>query len=158
MAHNRISRETKRNWFLLSATIILAITGIAKVISSMGSADILAITDPVFGIRFRVFFLLTGLLELGLVGFLMFSTRRVLSAAILAWTASGFLVYRIVVWSYGSRTYCSCLGDLTERLHIKSQIADRVMLALLAYLLIGSYVVLFSSARSEASPYWNDVE
>jgi hypothetical protein len=38
---------------------------------------------------------------------------------------------------------CSCLGNLTDALHIPPQTADTAMKIILAYLLIGSYGNLF---------------
>jgi hypothetical protein len=38
---------------------------------------------------------------------------------------------------------CNCLGNLTDALHISPQTADNIMKLLLAYLLIGSYGLMF---------------
>jgi hypothetical protein len=38
---------------------------------------------------------------------------------------------------------CSCLGNLTDALHIPPPMADTAMKIILAYLLIGSYATLF---------------
>jgi len=48
---------------------------------------------------------------------------------------------------------CSCLGNLTDALHIRPETADNIMKLLLAYMLIGSYGLLIwqRSRRREAN-------
>ena len=53
-----------------------------------------------------------------------------------------FAVYRIGLWSLGWHRPCSCLGNLTDALHLSPVIVDNVMKVLLAYLMIGSYSIL----------------
>jgi len=52
------------------------------------------------------------------------------------------VVYRLGLWWMHWHRPCSCLGNLTDALHISPQVADNVMKVLLAYLLIGSYGLL----------------
>jgi len=44
---------------------------------------------------------------------------------------------------------CHCLGSLTGALPLSPEFVDTVMKGILAYLLIGSYAVLFWSARQK---------
>jgi len=76
-------------------------------------------------------------------------SRRTLAikAGLIAWLATSFLIYRLgLVWVVYQKP-CSCLGNLTDALHISPQIADTAMKIILAYLLIGSYATLFSLWR-----------
>jgi hypothetical protein len=84
-----------------------------------------------------------GVLELTVAGVCLFGKAQVFAMAIVAWLATSFLIYRIGLVLVGYHKPCSCLGNLTDALHIPPQIADTVMKIILAYLLIGSYGTLF---------------
>jgi hypothetical protein len=51
-------------------------------------------------------------------------------------------MYRLGLWWMDWKKPCSCLGNLTDALHISPQTADNITKVLLAYLLIGSYGLL----------------
>jgi len=72
-----------------------------------------------------------------------FSRWLELKAGLLAWLATSFLFYRLGLIWVGYHKPCSCLGNLTDALHIAPQTADTAMKIVLAYLLIGSYATLF---------------
>ena len=121
--------QARTAWFLLSAGVVLSITGVAKAVSAIGPARALDVADPVVGLPLRQLLLLVGLLEL-LVGFFcLFTNKRQFSILSLAWISSGFLVYRIGLWIIGWHKPCSCMGSLTEMLHISPQTADNIMKA-----------------------------
>lgn len=129
--------------FLYSAGVLLATTAVAKFISGAGDARILQNLDPILAIPFRQVFWIAGAIELtvGLVCF--FVKRLALQAALVAWLATSFLIYRLGLALVRYHKPCGCLGNLTDALHISPQIADTAMKIVLAYLLIGSYATLF---------------
>jgi hypothetical protein len=135
------------NYFFYSSGALLFITALAKFVSSGGDDKILQMTDPVFGLPFRHVFWIAGTLEL-IIAILCFSLKRpVVQASLLAWLATGFLLYRIsLIWS-GYQKPCNCMGSLTNAIHISPQMANDVMKGILAYLLIGSYAALYSLWR-----------
>ena len=61
--------------FLFSAGLIFAITGIAKVFSSFGSAKVLLELDPIFGVQFRHLMFVVGMVEIGASVFCIASAR-----------------------------------------------------------------------------------
>ena len=129
--------------FLKSAGVVLVVTAIAKLISSFGTARILQNIDPVLGIPFRDELWIVGTIELTVSLICFFGKSYRLQSIIVTWLATSILVYRIgLVW-IDYRKPCSCLGNLTDALHIPPQIADTAMKIILAYLLIGSYSTLF---------------
>src|SRR5512133_3524063 len=67
------------SWFLVSAGILLAVVGLAKVLNATGSARALDAPDPLLGLSFRHLMLLVGLAELLLAFFCLFTPRRWLS-------------------------------------------------------------------------------
>ena len=130
-------------WFLYLATVILLFTGAAKFISSTGHGKILLAIDPLTGFQFGDLFRIVGSIEVVIALVCIFSKRTWLPAGLVAWLATSFLAYRIGLVVVGYHKPCSCLGNLTDALHILPQTADTAMKIILGYLLIGSYATLF---------------
>jgi hypothetical protein len=144
----RLSRADRRQeWFIKSAGLVLAITGFAKVLSAIGHARALDTADPLVGISFRLLLLLVGQAEVLVAFFCLFTQRRSLSLAAVAWLSTNFLVYRLGLWFIGWHKPCACMGSLTEMLHLSPQAADNIMKVVLAYLLVGSYAILIQQWR-----------
>ena len=140
------------NRFVLSAGATLAITGIAKIWSTLGNAKMLAVADPITGISFRWLLLAVGAAELVIALVCFFSKRQTLALGLVAWICINFLVYRLGLWWMDWHRPCSCLGNLTDALHIPPQLADNVMKVVLAYLLVGSYGMLLWRWRRQPIP------
>lgn len=130
-------------WFNLSAAAVLILTGAAKVWSAFGRIKLLDIADPITGIAFGHLMLAVGVLELVIAGICLFGKSHKLSLGLIAWLATNFVVYRCGLWWVGWKKPCSCLGNLTDALHLSPQLANNIMKVILAYLLIGSYGLLF---------------
>ena len=136
------TRNPLHMWFILSAGAILAITGIAKVWSGLGGSKFLAVIDPITGIEFGQLMLVVGVVEIVIALVCFFSKRRTFALGLVAWISTSFVIYRLGLWWMDWHRPCSCLGNLTDALHISPQTADNIMKVLLAYLLIGSYGLL----------------
>jgi hypothetical protein len=130
-------------WFILSAGGIFLITGLAKIFSAFGSAKYLDLVDPVFGISFGHLMLSVGIIELIVSGICFFLRRWRLSLGLVTWMATSFAAYRMGLSYTGWHRPCSCMGNLTDALHIPPKVADGSMKFILAYLMIGSYCALF---------------
>jgi hypothetical protein len=128
--------------FVLSAGVVLAITGIAKIWSGLDNSKFLALVDPIIGIKFRQLILAVGLAEIVIALVCFFSKRQMLAIGLVAWMSTNFVVYRLGLWWMDWKKPCSCLGNLTDALGIAPQTADNIMKVVLAYLLIGSYGLL----------------
>lgn len=137
-------------WFLGLAGSALALTGLAKAISAVGAARALNLLDPLTGIPFRQLLLLVGLVELFIAFFCLFTERRRFSLLAVAWISSNFFVYRLSLWFIGWHQPCGCMGSLSDMLHLSPNAADNIMKGVLAYLLIGSYLLLAFQWRSAA--------
>lgn len=137
------------NWFIKSSGLILAITGIGKVLSASGSARALAVLDPVFKISFRNLFLFVGAAELLISFYCLFTQKRIMSLTAIMWLSTNFLVYRINLHFIGWHGPCGCMGSFTQLLHLSNNNADKIILWVLAYLIAGSYILLFIS-------WWNE--
>jgi hypothetical protein len=130
-------------FFIRSAGILLIITSAAKLISAGGSANILQNLDPVLSISFRQLFLIAGIFELTVALVCLFVKMVNVRLGLVAWLATNLLLYRMALWWVGYQKPCSCLGNLTDAIHISPPVADNLMKGALAYLLIGSYGILF---------------
>jgi hypothetical protein len=124
--------------YLVSAVILLVITGAAKVASSFGATRSLDQPDPVFGIPLRAVLVITGLVEILLATFCFRSPRTRLSTGLIAWFCGLVLTYRAGLRALGWQQPCRCLGTLTDALRIPPDTADLVMKWVLCYLIIGS--------------------
>jgi hypothetical protein len=130
-------------FFICSAGALLMITGTAKLISASGDAQLLQNPDPILSVSFRHVFWVVGVLELILAMVCFFGKRVGLQAGLVALLATNFVVYRLGLILVGYHKPCSCLGNLTDALHISPQTADTAMKIVLGYLLLGSYATLF---------------
>lgn len=137
--------------FIWSAGLLLLVTGLAKVVSGFGDAEILNYQTPILYLPFRWVFLIVGLVELA-IGLTCFLNRNDdLCVMLLAWLTTNFLLYRIAVVWIGYIKPCPCLGNLTDRLHIPANLADFIMKIILGYLLVGAYVSLFWLQKQKRS-------
>lgn len=135
------------NVFNFSAAGILVFTGIAKIWSGLGNSKFLAVVDPIIGIKFGQLMLAVGAAEIVVALVCFFSKRQTLALGLVAWMSTNFVVYRLGLWWMDWHRPCSCLGNLTDALHLRPETADNIMKVLLAYLLIGSYGLLICRWR-----------
>jgi hypothetical protein len=86
--------------------------------------------------------LAVGMFELVIASICLFGKSQKLALGLIAWLATNFVVYRLGLWWMEWKKPCSCVGNLTDALHLSPQLADSIMKVILAYLLIGSYGLL----------------
>lgn len=140
------------NRFLYSSGVLLVVTAAAKFISADGFARILKTPDPLLGISFGIIFGIVGGIEILVALFCFLGKRPVLQNGLVAWLATNFVVYRLGLMWIGYHRPCSCLGNLTDALHISPETADTAMKVVLGYLLVGSYASLFWLWRQNRKP------
>ena len=131
--------------YLKTIVILLVFTATAKLYSVFGHdhAKVLLMTDPLFGMHFWSLLILAAMLELAVASICVLVNSYLLRAFSVAWLASMFLLYRIGLHTMRWQKPCPCLGNFSDALHISPTTADYAMKIVLAYLLIGSYVILF---------------
>jgi hypothetical protein len=144
--------------FLLSVVAIFATTGCLKLIASVGSARYLDLADPITRMPFRQLLLAVGVTEIAVAAVSAQSRFARTAAWPIAWLATGFSAYRFALWWIGWQKPCDCLGNLTEALHISPVVADNVMKGVLAYLLIGSCLVLWLDRKRNKANSANGAE
>ncbi|MGN6556312.1 MAG: MauE/DoxX family redox-associated membrane protein [Verrucomicrobiota bacterium] len=136
--------------FCWSAGLLFLVTAVSKFVSAGGSARVLQVPDPLLGLPFGTVFWIVGGIETTVALFCFFGKRPALQTGLVAWLASNFVIYRIGLKWVGYHKPCSCLGNLTDALHISPETADTTMKVVLGYLLIGSYASLFWLWRSRS--------
>lgn len=128
--------------FIVSAGMLLLVTGLAKFIGLFGGEKILQVPDPVFGLPFGYLYLIIGGIEFAVAGVCLFGRKVILQTGLIAWIATGFAVYRMGLVLIDYQKPCPCLGNLTDALHIPPHAADTILKCIVAYLLVGSYAAL----------------
>jgi hypothetical protein len=123
--------------------MVLLLIAVAKFVSTTGNGKILLAADPLTGFQFGNLFRIVGGIEIAIALVCFCGKRTWLPAGLVAWLATSFLAYRIGLVLVGWHKPCSCLGNLTDALHIPPQTADTAMKIILTYLLLGSYASLF---------------
>jgi hypothetical protein len=161
MGKNQRGTHRTMKWarcFIISAAVILALTGGAKLFSAFGPARLLDSPDPMFGVPFRHLMLLTGVLEVIVALFCVWTSSPYVSALMISWLSVLFVAYRVGLhWLGAGDRPCGCLGTLTDALRISPQTADGIMKALLGYLLLGSCALLLARRTAEAPSSEGDV-
>jgi hypothetical protein len=142
-ASKQIGVNVNSRKFIVSAGVVLSLTGIAKIWSGLGHARILVVPDPLFGIGLGNLLCLVGTAEVVIALVCFFRERQLLSIRLVAWLATMFTLYRLGLLWIGWHRPCSCLGNLTDAINVSPQAADNFMKGVLAYLLIGSYTAMF---------------
>jgi hypothetical protein len=139
-------------WALSTAGGLLCLTGLAKVISALGSSQVLALSNPIFFVQNRVVFAVVGAIELA-VGLYCLKAQNIMARAIpIAFLATDFLVYRFGLWWVGYQKPCSCMGSFTDAIHLSATAANQIMQGVLVYLLAVSYgVILVRTLRRPPS-------
>ena len=123
--------------------MVLLLTGLAKLWSAMGEARVLGVRDPLFGLTFRQLMAGVGLVEVLVAGVCLVGRRERQGLVLVGWLAGNFALYRLGLWWLGWKRPCGCLGHLTDALGVSPTVADRVMIGVLAYLVIGAVAGLW---------------
>ena len=131
-----------REYFILSVAIILFVTAAARLLGATSSAHILARLDPMLFISKREVFRLAAVMELSVSAYLLTGRNHKMKLALIAGLSAFDLIYRVVLQLIGAPNLFSCLGNLTELIPISPRILDRLTVAMLGWMLIGSYTLL----------------
>lgn len=136
-------------WYITSAGIALLLTGVAKLYSATGAARILDLEDPIFNIPFRVMMVVAAFMEVGVATVCLRNRFSIWPHLLVVWLALTFVTYRVGLLVGDYRSPCPCLGALTDALHLSPVAAERLSIALLSYLLVGSAYFLISEKWRE---------
>lgn len=128
--------------YLKTSAVLLFATGLIKVISSFGSVLILSGRDDIFGIQNSHLLRMVGGVEI-IAALVIFSRIDTYKRALCQLgIALCFLIYRIGLSWMGVARPCPCLGNATAWLGLSRHTGDVLAKWVLAYLLLGSALVL----------------
>jgi len=130
------------NFFLYSAGGILLAAALERVIVVAGSAQGFALPEPLLGIPLRSALLLVSGIELVVASTCLLGKQTRLQAGWLAWLATNYLVYRIGLYVMHIHPQATCVGSLTDPLHLSRGTVGAIIRVLPFYLLLGSYVAM----------------
>lgn len=128
--------------FCYSAGAILLLVAMGKAAGAAGHVRLLAVADPVLGVRIATLMWAAVIAEMGVAVHCLLRPGAARSLVMTAWLGCCFLVYRLGLWWLDAEAPCTCLGSLRELFHMSSAMADSVARWVLAYLLLGSLGLL----------------
>ena len=129
-------------YFILSSGAILLAAALTRFLIAAGSAQVMSLPEPVLGIPLRYAVLLVGAFELAMAMICLFGRQTGLQLGWLAWLVTNYAVYRIGLVTMGIHQQATCIGSLTDPLHLTRGVMGFIVGLLPLYLLLGSYAAV----------------
>jgi hypothetical protein len=131
--------------YLKSAALMLFITAAGKVATALGQTASLDAGSPLFsGISNRHLILTAAAFEVAVAGVAISGWGEQRLAVIgVAWLATIFLGYRLMLSAQGLQGHCNCLGEFSAAF-LTAEEAEQISTGILGYLLLGSYGILLT--------------
>jgi DNA-directed RNA polymerase subunit RPC12/RpoP len=144
-AHSSGRRRPHLEWircFILSAGFILLAAALTRFVIAAGNAQVLSLPDPMLGIPLRYAVLVVGAFELGVALICLFGRRVGLQIGWLAWLGTNYVVLWIGLFSMRINPQATCVGSLTDPLHLSRGLTGLIVQLLPFGLALGSYAAL----------------
>jgi hypothetical protein len=135
----------KTKWiklYISSAGVILLAAALMRFVIASGDAQALVLPDPMLGIPLRYAVLIVGAFEFVVALICLLSRRVGFQIGWLAWLTTNFVVFWLGLFWMHCRLQGTCLGSLTDPLHLSRGVAGHIIAFVPLYLLVGSYAVL----------------
>jgi hypothetical protein len=126
-------------FFICSTGGILLTASLIRFAIASGTSQTLALPEPVLGIPLRYAVLIVGGMEFAAACFCLFSKNKKIQTTIIVWLATNNIVYQALTCIMHQHPQATCLGSLTDPLHLTHSILGIIVSILPIYLLIGSY-------------------
>lgn len=133
------------NWtkaFVRSTGAILLASALIRFLIAASNAPFLSLPDPAIGIPLRYSVLIAGGIEFLVAFICLFGERVNLQIGWLAWLATNFIVFRIGLFWMHCHPQATCIGSLTDPLHLSRGMTGMIVALLPVYLALGSYTAL----------------
>ena len=129
-------------FFIHSGGAILLMAALIRFVIASGDAQILSRPDPLLGVQLRYAVLAVGIIELAVAWFCLFGKSAGLQCAWLAWLGTNYLVFQAgLLWAH-CHPQGTCLGSLTDPLHLARGLTGDILGLLPLYLMLGVYAAL----------------
>jgi len=129
-------------FFIYSAGGILLSAALIRFLIAAGNLQVLSLPEPVLGIPLRYAVLTVGGIELTVALICLFDKLVGLQIGWLAWLATNFVLFRIFLLSMQCHPQGTCIGSLTDPLHLARGTTGLVIRFIPVYLLLGSYAAV----------------
>jgi hypothetical protein len=129
--------------FIWSAGAILLTAALSRFLIVAGSTPALTLPEPMLGVPLRHAVLAVGILELIAALLCLFGRQTRLQLGWVAWLATNDMVYRIGLLFMNFHPQATCIGSLTDPLHLASGVTGFIAASLPLYLFFGSYLAVF---------------
>jgi len=143
--------------FIYSAGAILLATALERLLIAVGNAQVLALPEPMLGVPLRYAVLAVGAFELLVALVCLFGKQAGLQLGWLAWLATNYTVYRIGLFTMHIHPQATCIGSLTDPLHLARGTMGIIVGIMPLYLLLGSYAgviwLWLEDRRAKASKF-----
>lgn len=146
-----MNRQQTSEVFFRSASVLLVLTGLAKLLSISESSRILAAETWLFGLTYRELMVIGGVIELATAVLLLKRQLGPARSMLLLWLACNFLLFRLVSFLTDSRP-CPCLGSFAGQLGLDNRSVEWFLRFLIAYFVAGSSAMLVISKQILESP------
>jgi len=129
-------------YFIPIAGVILLAAALTRFLIATGSAQVLALPDPMLGIPLRYAVLAVGAFELVVALICLFGRRIGIQTGWLAWLATNYVVFWIGLFSMHIHPQATCVGSLTDPLHLSRGLTGLIVQLLPFGVMLGSYAAL----------------
>lgn len=139
--------------FFLATQVLLVLTALGKLAGAVEWVAGHGARDPV--VRFisaREMLIFAALLELVAVAGIWRGRSDSQKAFWPFWLALLFTGYRLELWRIGFTGYCSCLGSWSTWLHLSKDQVNIVAKSMIAFMLLGSMVIIVSQLLHSRKP------
>src|SRR4051812_45153918 len=128
--------------FIKSAGFVLLVAASSRFSIASGSASFLTLPDPALGVPLRYSVLIVGAIELTVALICFFGKGIHLKAGWLAWCATNYIVFQAGLFWMHCHSQATCIGSLTDPLHVSRGWIGIITAFLPLYLAIGSYIAV----------------
>jgi hypothetical protein len=125
--------------FISSAGVILLVAALVRFVIAAGSAQSLALPEPMLGIPLRYAMLMVGAFELVVALICLFGKQIGLQIGWLAWLATNYIVFWIGLLTMHIHPQATYIGSLTDPLRLFHGTTGYVLQFIPFCLVLGSY-------------------
>lgn len=125
--------------FIRFAGAILLTAALIRFVTAAGSAQALALPEPMLGIPLRLSLLLVGGIELAIALVCLFGSQTKFQIGLLAWLSTNFAVLWIGLFWMNLHPQATSIGSFTDPLHLSRGLIGFIIQFLPLGLLLGSY-------------------
>lgn len=130
--------------FVKSAGFVLLMAALSRFLIALEPVPFLLLPDPALGIPLRYSLLVAGGIELLFALICLFGKNIYFQTGWLVWLATNYVVFQIGLFWMHCHPQATCVGSLTDPLHLSRGFYGWITTLLRIYLVLGSYIAVIS--------------